>query len=231
MRLILLRNQIRFVFFSILVVSLSSCLTPLKVDNMITEYYGKMPAIKKGNVPPNVKVKSNVPWKDTSYISHTDKPKSKSLILVLYMHQKVTMTSHLHQDVAFNQLANSIYQYARSKHVSDKLGNRTLEIELDTIPSSFNYYYEERMYLLLFSTWRFSYLPDYTDLKVKYTIWSDNEADKTGSFLVKDPNRAIDMGYFQSYPSFLREYLTNYDAQLKRMGPEIVNKIMNQEKL
>lgn len=198
---------------------------------MITEYYGKMPAIKKGIVPPNVKVRSNLPATDTSYISHTDKAKVKSLILVLYMHQKVTMTSHLHQDVAFNQLANSVYQYARSKQVSDKLGNRTLEIELDTIPSSFNYYYEDKLYMLLVSSTRFYFMPQYTDLKVKYTIWSDNEPDKTGSFIIKDPNRAIEMGYFQSYSSFLEEYLANYDAQLKRMGPEIVNKILQQQQL
>lgn len=139
------------------------------------------------------------------------------------------MTTHLHPDVPFNQVANSIYQYTRSKNFADKMGNRNLEIEIDTIPRSFTYHNDFATYALFIQTSRFYYKPAYQDIKINYTIWENDKPDIKGSLIIQDPNRLINMGYFQSFNSLLTEYLTNYDAQLKKLGPEIVNKILQSQ--
>lgn len=194
----------------------------------VTDYYGKIPPQKPGIKPANVRVSSLLNYDTSTAVSKTDPPKKKMLFLLLYIRERAWTTTHLHPDVPFNQLANSIYQYTRSKSFADKLGNRNLEIELDTIPRSFTYHNIFNTYAIFVHTSRFYYQPNYHDIKVNYTIWGDGVPDKKGSFIIEDPNRLVNMGYFQSFKGLLTEYLTNYDAQLKRLGPEIAKRIQQQ---
>jgi hypothetical protein len=205
----------------------SSCLTPLKIDNKITAYYGQMPALKPGLKPANLKVRTSDAYPKSEYISTTQKPKRKTSFWLLYIREKSQTTTNLHPDVAFNQLANSIHQYARTKTVAERLQGRTVEITIDSLPTQFAQYGQTSVYLLLVQTNRYYMAPANTNnLHVKYAVWGDNQSEKTGSFTVKNPVQSVNWGEFQSYNSLLNEFLTNYDAQLKRVGPEIVNKIL-----
>lgn len=205
----------------------SSCLTPLKIDNKITAYYGQMPALKPGLKPANLKVRTSDAYPKSEYISTTQKPKRKTSFWLLYIREKSQTTTNLHPDVAFNQLANSIHQYARTKTVAERLQGRTVEITIDSLPTQFAQYGQTSVYLLLVQTNRYYMAPANTsNLHIKYVVWGDNQSEKTGSFTVKNPVQSVNWGEFQSYNSLLNEFLTNYDAQLKRVGPEIVNKIL-----
>jgi hypothetical protein len=227
----LLQKQIWLVLaLGMLCCGWTSCINSRKIDKTVADELGSIPALKNALKPENVTVQTSIKLPDTSYLSSTTKTKNKVLPLILYIGFYEQYTTKLHPQIALNQLSNSIYQYARTKPVAEQLAGRQLLIEIDSIPLGFTFNIKGALYMLTITLQRVYRVPVYNDLVIRYTLSGGDQPTKKGQLSFADPNTALADGFFQTLQSSMREYLENYNQQMKKLGPQIVNRILSEQR-
>ncbi len=206
----------------------TSCINSRKIDKTVADELGSIPALKTALKPANVTVQTSIQQPDTAYLSSTTKTRNKVLPLILYIGFHEQYTTKLHPQIGLNQLSNSIYQYAKSKPVAERLAGRQLLIEVDTMPLAFSFNMKGALYLLMFTIQRVYREPVYSHLIIRYTLSGGGQPTQTGQLSFDDPNRQMTDGFFQTLQMSMREYLDNYGQQMKKLGPVVMNKILSE---
>lgn len=150
----------------------------------------------------------------------------KNLFLLVYWRLHSAFNVKLNDKIALNQFANSLYQYAKLKQVTDKLNGDRLMIEVERWPNSFSYHKKKTAYLLLITTTQFYIEPKIENVMVSYKIERDGTIVKSGKVEIADPNRTIGVGMFQTVNAATDDYLTRYDAFYKGLGKQVIEKIL-----
>lgn len=228
LRIMALRQPCAMLMLAGLCFGWTSCINARKIDKTVADELGSIPALKTALKPENVIVQTSMKQPDTAYLSSTTKTRNKVLPLILYIGFHEQYTTQLHPQIGLNQLTNSIYQYAKTKPVAERLAGRQLLIEVDTMPLAFSLNMKGALYLLMVTIQRVYKEPVFTNFVIRYTLSGGGQPTQTGRLRFDDPNRQMTDGFFYTLKMSMREYLDNYGQQMKKLGPVVMNKILSE---
>jgi len=224
-RIFLLRKgQLFTILFAL---SIAGCMTPRKMDKFIASQYGnRVPSVSKGNNDA-IKVSSAVP-QTGDQISSTVRT-SKVLPLIVYWHFDYKTTSTLNPAIPINKLTNTILSLGRRK-LSPRLNGRQLELSIDQLPHAFTLDDDEHAVwvIYLFHWCRLSMLPSGNDMVVSYKLLDGNTTLKTGKVTVKDTERPMPIGMFQSWKNATSTYIARYNTAINRMSQSVIDQLTEQ---
>lgn len=219
--------NIRFSFLSLIIITLYSC-SPLKYwDNAVFKHYGEFPALKP--TPPNTPILVNLPLsaKDTSKAFATVYPEvKKNLFLLLYWKRHAAFNIVLHDKIPLHQFSNSLYQYAKSSRITEKLNGKKLIIDVEKWPNSFSMNNIETVYLWLVITNKIFIDANLQNVVVSYKLEEAGAIIKQGKVEISDPMKGLGLGVFQSASAAADEYLSEYDNFYKGLGKQVIDKIL-----
>jgi hypothetical protein len=214
------------VFFFV-IITFSSCFSAKKMDKWINQQYEGLPLNKlKNSDEISIKV-ANASANDR--ISSTVRSKTKVIPALLYWHWELANTSTLHHAVPATNLSSGIISYANSKGIKQKLNGRKVELTINKMPVDFSMTDKGNLiYVLVYYIgWENIYIePSQQDLVVSYKFIKDNREAKAGTITVANRDRPIALKAFQSTRKMTLNYLEQYEANIKTMGKELVDKLM-----
>jgi len=194
------------------------------MDSYVASQYGnELPKPKKSKTDVTI---NSVFSSTNNYISTTIQKTSHFLPLIDYFQYDYRHTCTLNPLIGVTQFSNTIY--SQSAKLSQKLNGQTLELTVEQVPSAFAIV--DKGHLLLFViSWDEIYVkPDFKDLVVYYKLLQNNTVVKKGKIDVKNHEGDRGIGFFQSWKSSIREYLSSYETNMTTMSKEFVNQLLGQ---
>lgn len=211
-----------FIVATLLCYSLTSCLTPKKLDHFVAEQYNN--ELPKPNKKKKADIEVAVPATLAgAAISTTVHKTDKFLPLLVYWKYDHQHLCGLNPNIAVVNFSNAVNTMS-TKALSDKLQGKKLELLVEQAPATFSIVLKENLVWLIYGfSWAKIYIePKLDDLVVSYKVLDANSTVKSGKITVKntDKNRAI--RYFQSWKSATSEYLGEYNTNFTSMTKAFV---------
>jgi hypothetical protein len=209
-----------------LLIFLSSCLGPKKIDKWVAEQYGgevPVPSKKKSDI---ITVNSNLPSMGVK-LSNTEKSTSHVLPLLFYWQYDYLNTCSLNPQIAVNNFTNTVMSYG-SKGLKQKLNGQRIELTVEKIPTTFAVDDKGHMIWVIYAfAWDdLSVKPFDKEIVVSYKVFnSDNTPAKNGVISFSSPNKGITLGMYQSLKKKTMQYLDQYDASITAMSKTVVDKL------
>ena len=205
----------------------TSCLSPRKMDQRISRYYGNtIPAKGRKSDFINFKFANTIPEAD---ISATKKTKNKTLPLLFYWKWDIAKTSTINTMMPMSNFTSSFITEANAKGLKEKLKGGTVDIVINDNPASFHLREQGWMvYLILgyIGKEKFYIDPASENLSVAYTVSYPSGETKTGALSVRNINLEKSPRFFQGIKGMLNEYLAASDANIKTMAKELAGKLV-----
>ena len=222
------RNAFTFLTLTIVLFTLSGCLTAEKVDKFIaSEFNNELPKPgKKRKTDIEVRPMSGIV---SSSISTTEDKTDKFLPLLFYWKYDHRFNSSLNTAIPDTYFSNAVNAVS-TKALSDKLNGRKLELTLQQVPSAFSLVVKENLIWVVYAFgWVRVYIePDMKDLVVSYTLLEADKVLKTGTITVKNTEKKGDSRVFNAWRSATSEYLSEYNSNFTNMTKTLVNSLMQE---
>jgi hypothetical protein len=210
-----------------IVASMAACVTPQKMNKHVSRHYGEMPAIKMPAQTLPIAVETKLTDGSSNMEMSTGKRYWKKFLpLIVYNKEHMVVETNLNYKIPVNQFTNSLYQYARTQKVTDKLAGKNLTVTIDQLPRTFSFNNKTTNILLLFNITKVYLEPNQEDVKVTYALHEGGKMVKIGMVQVQDPNKAYGIQYFQSLKAATDDYLNAYDNFYKNLGRTVLDRIM-----
>lgn len=210
-----------------LLVGLSSCLTPRKMDKWIDSHYAStVPSRIKGNDFISIKTKNAG---SPNRVSTTEKGVKKFLPALVYYQWQYSVVSTLNPNIPASQFSSALLPYANSKGLRQKLNGQKVEFTIENAPAVFEFTDKGGMvYLLLYYiSWDHIYIdPKKTDLVVSYRVLDGDRETKKGEISIVNRDQLISLKMFQSSKKMTWRYLDEYENNVKAMSKELVDKLL-----
>lgn len=209
-----------------MIISLTSCLTPRKIDKWIDHEYGNaiQTKAKKSDYITIV-----APQTSNDIIAKTEKKKMKLLPLLFYWKWEYGTTSTLNEKVPYNTFQQTFIPYANGKRLKEKLNGQTIELKVENMPATFSVVDKGGMvFLLLWAiSWdRIFVDPAKQDMVVNYRLLRDGVETKKGTITVADRNKPVDVKVLHSVKKTFWEYLATYTGHVQGMSKEVADKLI-----
>lgn len=206
---------------------LTACVSPKKMNKHVTRHYGEMPQVKMPEQTLPLIVETKLTDGSSSMEMSTGKRYWKKFLpLIVYNREHMVVQTDLNYKIPVNQFTNSLYQYARTQKVLDKLAGKKLSVTLDQLPRTFSFNNKTTNILLLLNITKVYLEPNEEDVKVSWSLNNGATVVKTGTVQVQDPNKAYGIQYFQSLKAATDDYLNAYDNYYKNLGRTVMDKII-----
>ena len=203
----------------------TGCITARKMDKYVSNQYGEVINTKK--------IKSDYLSITSPLITDNPTPSNSSmktkkmLPLILYWRMDYRTTCTLNPKIPINQFSAALATYANSKGLKKKLNGAMLELTVNKVPLSFSFN-DDFSFLLLVSWEKVYLLPEKNEMALSYKITNNGSDVKEGTIAVADPNQIKGTRYFQSVRNATREYLTQYDENMKTMAKSVVDQLLSE---
>ena len=210
-----------------IVLSVSSCVSPKKIDKWIGDQYGEATTLNKPKAN-YFTVASPLVTAD-SKTSNSVKEHTKVLPLLFYWQFNYKISSTLNPKIPMNSFVSAFTSYANSKGLKQKLNGQKLELTIDKMPTTFSFNDDFRDINLLLAQirWEKIYLlPENADMAISYKLIKDNGEIKNGVINIADPNKLKQKKYFQKMKTATQDYLAQYDENIRSMAKTAVDKVM-----
>jgi hypothetical protein len=209
----------------LILLSLSSCFSA-KTDKLIGRYYGNQLPVpdkkKKNSITVINSEHDNIP-----VISTTTHKTVHVLPILLYWQFEYQRNSLLNSQIPVTFISDVIYAYSNKKLI-DKIADKQLELTIEQTPVSFSFIDKSHLVIPVVS-WDFIYLhPDKNDLVISYRLLNHAVTEKTGRIMVKSRFNNEGIRYFESLRKALNNYLGDFEANLKIMSKEMMNKLADE---
>ncbi|TAD81944.1 MAG: hypothetical protein EAY75_16940 [Bacteroidetes bacterium] len=205
--------------------SVSSCLTPEKLDKFVAEEYNNQLPKSTNKTKDYINV---IPTAsdDDKKISRSVHKTDKFLPLIIYWKYDHRHFCSLNPAIPIANFSNAINALA-TKKLTDKLDDRRLELTVEQAPASFSIVVKENLIWLVYAfSWAKVYIePDRKDLVVSYKLIESGKTLKTGKISVKNADQNQGLRWFQSWKSATSEYLSAYKANFTNMTKLFVNQL------
>ena len=225
MRLYGIRIQLLVLLATVIICSLTACISAAKMDKFVGNQYGnQLPKIDKKKKA-DINVTASFP-PDSKGISTTRKS-MKLLPLIVYWKWKYSTVCTLNQGIAFAGFSNTVNSMA-TKGLAEKLNGRHLELNVEQVPSKFALV--DKGGIVLFFQWDRVYVEaDKTELIVTYNLMEGSERVKSGKVIVKNGSAADKtLRIFQSWRSATSEHIMAYNADITAMSKAFVTQLMTE---
>jgi hypothetical protein len=120
--------------------------------------------------------------------------------------------------------------YADSLNLASKLNGQSLKISINKAPANFTYA-NRGYFVYLFIAYAMGVQevikPEFSDLKLTYTLIKNNEVSKTGELTVLDRNEQAG-NKMRSTKKFTRNYIEKYEANTRLMSLDGIKKLMKE---
>lgn len=210
-----------------LLLLLTGCITSKKMNKYVSDQYGESVSLKKVK---NDYLSISSPLITTDEIPSNSTKKTKKVLPLLFFWRIDYQTSCiLNPKIPINLFNSTLITYANSKGLKQKLNGGNLELSIDKIPNTFSFNDDfSLIWLILFKiSWEKIYLlPENREMAMSYRITKDGTEIKKGSVVIPDPNKIKQTRYFQSVRSATREYLVQYDENIKAMARAVVDNLI-----
>ena len=192
------KTAVTFIGLTIILCSLSGCLTPKKLDRFVaSQFNNELPRLtRKKN--PAIDIKTLSSW-DNSSISTTVHKTDKFLPLLFYWKYDHRLACSLNTAIPATHFTNAI-NADNTKALIEKLSGQNLELTIEQAPSGFSIVAKENMIWLVYAySWAKIYIePDFKDLVVSYKLTGADKTLKAGKITVKNTEKNKGLGFFQS---------------------------------
>ncbi|MGZ5133973.1 MAG: hypothetical protein ACXWCG_02430 [Flavitalea sp.] len=210
----------------IVLISLTSCLTPRKIDKWIDHEYGNTVQTKPKK---SDYITIAPPQTNNDIIAKTEKKKMKMLPLLFYWKWEYGTVSTLNEKVPHNTFQQTFIPYANGKRLKEKLNGQTVELKLDQMPATFSVVDKGGMvFLVLWAiSWdRIFVDPTKQDMVVSYRLLRDGVETKKGTITIADHNKPVDVKVLHSVKKTFWEYLATYTGNVQGMSKEVADKLI-----
>jgi hypothetical protein len=211
------------------VVTLTSCLTPKKMDKWINKEYEGANVSKIKSSDYIVVKTDNLPQSDK--ISTSQKGGNSLLPAVFYWRWKYSTVSTLNPYIPLNNVSSAITQYANTKGLKQKLNGQRIELSFEKVPNVLSITDKGSVvYLILFyiTTDHIYIKPENESMIVSYRILKDDTETKKGSITITNKDKPVSLKVFQSVKKMTWNYLEESDNNMKAMGKEVVDKLLKE---
>jgi hypothetical protein len=219
------QNTLVPVLAGLLVCTLTSCLTPHKLNKWVAAHYTDgVPAPPKTK---NDRITVTSKFTDmSSHVSEADKNWSHIVPLIFYWHFDYKNTCTLNPEIPVTSFKNTINSYGG--RLRQKLNGGSLELSIDEMPNVFAV--DDKGFVIwviyAFGVDYISVQPQIRDLTVSYRLLNaNNEEVKKGSVTIKDINTQINLKMFHSTKKMTWDYLEQYDANITSMSKRFVDRL------
>lgn len=220
-----------FLFYGAVVVFMSGCLGPKKINKWVSRHYegALLPATGKTNE--SVTITSSLAQGDDKW-STTEKKTSHFLPLLFYWQWDYKNTCILHTKIVVNNFTTTVGAYAGKKGLKQKLQGQHLQLSVDEAPNTFAIDDKGHMIWVIIYAFGWDNLivePQRRDLVVSYKLLGQDGAEvKKGVIRIADRDAGIELKMFQSLKKKTGQYLDQYDAQLTAMSKAVVDKLLTE---
>lgn len=212
-------------FAVIILISFSSCLGPKKMDKWIDNHYKSTAATKAKNSD-YISIKTET---TSSPTSTTQRGKKKLIPALLFWHWDYSTVSTLHSSVPVRNINASLLPYANTKGLKQKLNGQKLELSVVKAPAAFELTEKGNLIFLgvWYVGWETIYIePEKQDLVVSYRILKDGAETGKGEISILNRDQPISLKMMQSPKKMTLRYLDQYNANIKYMSKELVDKLL-----
>lgn len=203
----------------------TGCITAKKMDKYVSTQYGDNIMLKK--IKSDYLTISSPLITDDALPSASSMKTKKVLPLILYWRMDYRTNCILNPKIPINQFSTSLATYANSKGLKKKLNGAMLELTINKLPLSFSFN-DDFSFLILVGWEKVYLLPENNEMALSYKIINSGSKVKEGTITVADPNQIKGTRYFQSVRNATREYLTQYDENMKTMAKSVVDQLLSE---
>jgi len=208
-----------------IIVVITSCLTPRKIDKWTAAHYG---------TTVNTRIKNNdyitIKASNTGdIVSVSEKRKFKLIPALIYWQWEYGTNTKINQAVPTNYFNTTIMPYANIKKLKDKLNGQKLELTVNNVPAVFSVVDKGWVvYLLLWYVGNeHIYIdPEKQDMEIGYRLLKDNVETKKGTITVANRNKAVEVKVFHSTKKTYWACLDQYNANIQAMSKEAIDKLI-----
>lgn len=209
-----------------LIILLTGCLTPRKMDKWVNIHYEGREQIK----PKSNDSISFQQDKSDEKTSETEKIKSSLLPLLFYWQWKHITHTSLNRNLTTSAFSNSFISVANTKGIKAKIGDNKLVIRFDNNPTDFTFHENGSLiYLVLaYIGWESILIqPKQEQIGISYLLTDKNGIEiKKGNILIQNPNKEQRFKKFQSLKKLTWSYFDNCEANLKLISRELADKLL-----
>jgi len=215
-----------FILLCSLLILLTGCLGPKKIDKWVAEKYMELPAPSKKKHD-QILILSNQTFAGTQ-LSTTVKKTSNMVPLIVYWQFDYKNTCTLNPVIAENIFTSTVLSYG-SHGMQHKLNGQRIELTIEKIPTKFAIDDKGHLIFLIYAySWDYlTILPEEKDFIVSYKVFDTNNQEmKKGQVTLTGSDKAIDVHMFQSLKKKTWSFLDQYDAGIAVMSKHVVDKIV-----
>ncbi|MBS1600680.1 MAG: hypothetical protein JST75_20830 [Bacteroidetes bacterium] len=209
-----------------LIVFLSGCLGPKKINSWVSEHYNGAAPTQSKKKNEDIVISSKIVGMG-SQLSITENKTSHVLPLLIYWQLDYKNTCTLNPEIPANGFISNIMSNT-GRGLRQKLNGRRLELEIEQIPNVFAIDDKGHMIWLIYAfSWDvLTIQPDTKDLIVSYRLLNEkNEETKRGTITIPDSDKMLTLKMFQSLKKKTFIYLEQYDANITLMSKRFVEKM------
>jgi hypothetical protein len=209
-----------------LLILLTGCLGPKKIDKWVAAKYIELPASSKKKHD-QILISTNQTFVGTQ-MSTTVKNTSNMVQLIVYWQFDYKNTCTLNPIIAENIFTNTVLSYG-SHGMQHKLNDQRIELTIEKIPTKFAIDDKGHLIFLIYAySWDYlTILPEERDFIVSYKVFdTNNQQMKKGQVTLTGSDKAIDVHMFQSLKKKTWSFLDQYDAGIAVMSKHVIDKIV-----
>jgi len=211
-----------------LIVLLTGCLGPKKINKWVDKHYAEAEKPQKKSTVNYLTVTSTMTHMG-DHLSNTENKTSNLLPLILYWQWDYKNTCTLNPQIAIDNFTATVLSYAGKKGLNKKLNGQRVELSIDNMPNVFAV--DDKGHMIWIIIWVFgwdelSILPQNKDIVVSYRVLQDNAETKKGVITIPDASKPVYLKMFQSLKKKTMQSLDAYDANITAMSKVVIDKLM-----
>ena len=216
------RNLIILLVF----VLLTSCISIKRFDKIVTTKLVNQNSNE--SKPSDIVHFTNRNLKTVNSFVKSEKIKSQFIPAILFWQWNNTIQCRIDNSIPKNILINSVLNNPHLSELEYILSGKTIEIEIDSIPTQFVYTNQgNTVILILFYTVSTleAIIPSDQNLHVTYRIIDKDKVLKIGNIEIKNKNNPV-KNTWSSTQKFTNTYLDQYEKNTEMLADELIKKII-----
>jgi hypothetical protein len=213
--------------FLLIIVAMSGCIGTTRYNRYLTEGYKTSPLLNIKNSP-GIVVKLHSSISDT--VPSVKTHKSQFIPAIIFWQWQKSISCSLPEKHQANKIESYLLKYSDSLQLEQNLNGRRIEITVDDAPANFTYTNKGNV-LFLFIAYATSVSenmsPEFSDLKISYKLFKDDQVSKEGTITVLDKNEPA-RNAWKSTKKFTWHYLNSYENNVKAMSKEAIGKLLKE---
>ncbi|HET9058198.1 MAG TPA: hypothetical protein VFN30_15240 [Chitinophagaceae bacterium] len=211
------------------IVLLSSCLGPRKVNKWVQQHYATVNNMATKKSEDYISINTQLSSGDNS-LSKTEKKIANILPLIVYWQYDYLNTCTLNPQLPINNFTETVLSYAHTKRLKQKLNGRKIEFTINKMPGAFSI--NDRGHIVwliyIFSWDKIIFKAVTREMEVSYRVMEGDVEVKKGMVAVTGLKEEKFLGLFQSLRKRTKQFLAEYDAEVKVMSKKALDKIMSE---